>query len=121
MALWAQDGTRPGKWLAGDAANGPGADPWALGGALPDGPGWMIAAAAVLALLVWRLTRGTSASSAAPEPLPMPGQRGCPWKRVRGKDTATLQRWVCRRCGVEAFSADTRPPKECKRDLRTNL
>ena len=41
----------------------------------------------------------------------------CRWKRDRGR-TGALSGWQCRTCGVEAYSADRKAPKECKRFLR---
>ncbi|MEQ9041459.1 MAG: hypothetical protein RIE24_24310 [Silicimonas sp.] len=42
----------------------------------------------------------------------------CKWYRDKVKRDGTLQRWQCRTCGVDAFTHDGKPPKECKRGLR---
>ena len=43
----------------------------------------------------------------------------CRWKKDRWRHgSIKFDRWICRECGVEAFSGDGRPPKECKRHLR---
>lgn len=45
--------------------------------------------------------------------------RACRWLRDRTRGGATLSAWRCTACGAEAFTADRRAPKECKRMLRT--
>ncbi|WP_147277276.1 hypothetical protein [Rhodovulum sp. 12E13] len=47
----------------------------------------------------------------------VPG-KPCEWWRQPGKRTDNLQRWVCRACGVDAFTSTGKPPVECKRNLR---
>jgi len=44
--------------------------------------------------------------------------RRCSWRKGVNAPGRRSQMWVCRRCGVDAFSYDGRPPKECKRGLR---
>ena len=36
--------------------------------------------------------------------------RACSWRRDRVRRTSRLTRWQCRRCGVDAFTTDGRPP-----------
>lgn len=51
-----------------------------------------------------------------------PGRaRRCRWNPARAAAGAQLSRWQCDECGVEAFSSDGRPPKECKRTLKSGL
>lgn len=52
-----------------------------------------------------------------------PGKgRRCRWRRARDSNTRPhLSRWRCDDCHVEAYSSDGRPPKECKRVLRSGL
>jgi hypothetical protein len=46
-------------------------------------------------------------------------RRGCRWRVDKRRNPAvSLRRWVCADCGVEAYSADGKAPKECKRALR---
>ena len=42
----------------------------------------------------------------------------CRWNAAPGRSAANLDRWICLDCGIDAFTSDGRPPKECKRDLR---
>lgn len=42
----------------------------------------------------------------------------CVWIRDRVQHRSGFERWECRRCGVDAFTSDGLPPKECKRALR---
>ena len=44
----------------------------------------------------------------------------CRWKRIRGIASAPFTKWQCRDCIMDAFTTDGRPPKECKRALRSN-
>lgn len=44
--------------------------------------------------------------------------RPCRWKKDRVRRRSGMQRWQCMACGVDAFTRDGRPPKECKRGLR---
>lgn len=48
------------------------------------------------------------------------GQPKCNWKRIAQKGES-FQQWQCRTCGVEAYSTDQRPPKECKRSLKAGV
>jgi len=45
-------------------------------------------------------------------------RKPCRWKKDPRRLDATLIRWHCMTCGVDAFTADGSGPKECKRDLR---
>ena len=45
----------------------------------------------------------------------------CRWRRLPEGGTASLTKWRCRKCVMEAYTADRRPPKECKRILRSGL
>ena len=47
--------------------------------------------------------------------------RGCRWKRVRGDFRPPFTQWRCKECGVEAYSIDKKPPKECKKPLKVGL
>ncbi len=49
---------------------------------------------------------------------PRAGAKSCRWKKSPGRTGATLERWQCMGCGVDAFSRDGHAPKECKRGLR---
>ncbi len=42
----------------------------------------------------------------------------CKWRKDKVKRGGTLERWQCKTCGVDAFSHDGKPPKDCKRNLR---
>ncbi len=44
----------------------------------------------------------------------------CRWKRARDH-RPPFRKWQCRTCGVEVFTSDRRPPKECKKTLKTGL
>lgn len=46
--------------------------------------------------------------------------RRCRW-RAGGGAGGQLSRWRCEACGVEAYSSDGHPPKECKRVLKGGL
>lgn len=52
-----------------------------------------------------------------------PGQgRKCRWSRAPDTHrTSHLERWLCESCGVDAYSTDGRPPKECKRMLKSGM
>ncbi len=46
----------------------------------------------------------------------------CRWRRARDHDNRPpFGKWQCRTCGVEAFTSDRRPPKECKKTLKSGL
>lgn len=52
----------------------------------------------------------------------VPGRRStCKWKRVPENDRTPFTKWRCKDCVMEAFTTDRRPPKECKRVLRSSL
>jgi hypothetical protein len=53
-------------------------------------------------------------------PVTRKGKNGatCKWYKDSIRRDGTLERWQCRTCGVDAFTSDGAPPKECKRDLR---
>lgn len=43
----------------------------------------------------------------------------CRWKKNKeARVRLGFVAWRCKTCGVEAFSSDGRPPKECKKSLR---
>jgi hypothetical protein len=46
-------------------------------------------------------------------------QLECRWKRIPENASAPFTKWQCKRCVMEGFTTDGRPPKECKRVLRT--
>ena len=48
-------------------------------------------------------------------------QSACKWRRVRENSRTPFTKWRCRDCVMEAFTTDRRPPKECKRVLRSTL
>lgn len=48
------------------------------------------------------------------------GASKCGWRRADRRGSS-LQKWVCRSCGAEAYSTDRRPPKECKRSLKIGI
>ncbi len=46
----------------------------------------------------------------------------CRWKRARDHHgRPSFRNWQCKTCGVEAFTSDKRPPKECKKTLKAGL
>jgi hypothetical protein len=45
----------------------------------------------------------------------------CRWQRLPEGGTPSFTKWRCRNCIMEAFTTDRKPPKECKRVLRSNL
>jgi len=45
----------------------------------------------------------------------------CRWKRAREKERPPFVLWQCRHCAVEAYSTGRRPPKECKRLLKSGV
>ena len=53
----------------------------------------------------------------------VPGKgRKCRWRRARDGDAGPqLSSWRCETCQVEAYSSDNRPPKECKKTLKSGL
>lgn len=42
----------------------------------------------------------------------------CKWRRDKAGHRASLTKWTCKSCGAEAFSATTKPPNDCKRQLK---
>ena len=47
------------------------------------------------------------------------GDESCRWKKDHWwRPFSKFDRWICRECGVDAYTRDRRPPKECKRILR---
>lgn len=98
----------------------PSADP-ALLALLAAGIAGLIAAAALV--IAWRRRTRRRALPSAPMAGPwrqggaVP-RAGCRWKTDRRRMKGAFTRWVCTDCGVEAFTTDDRPPKECKRALR---
>ena len=42
----------------------------------------------------------------------------CRWKRDPTRKSEHLDRYVCTACGVDAYSSDGSPPRQCKRNLR---
>jgi hypothetical protein len=56
----------------------------------------------------------------------LPRRRGsgampCQWQRSREKSRPPFVLWQCRHCAVEAYSTGRRPPKECKRLLKSSV
>jgi len=45
----------------------------------------------------------------------------CRWRRMPGGQRPPFTKWVCRDCLEEAFTTDRRPPKECKRILKSTV
>lgn len=46
----------------------------------------------------------------------------CRWRRARDhKIRPPFRKWRCKTCRVEAYSSDRRPPKECKKALKSGL
>lgn len=77
---------------------------------------YLLAVLFVVVVLNWRLLgldkvfgRGPGFSWGSP----------CRWKRDPTHKGADLQRFVCARCGVDGFTTDGRPPRQCKRALRS--
>lgn len=89
---------------------------------------WIAVVAIALLLLrrLWRAARPQPPTRPPARPPAQPrtratdavSRRPCRWKRDKWRPAASLDRWVCTRCGVDAYSSDGRPPKECKRELR---
>ena len=52
-----------------------------------------------------------------------PGRGGaCRWRRARDhRMRPPFRKWRCRTCLVEAYSTDRRPPKECKKGLKSGV
>lgn len=52
-----------------------------------------------------------------------PGKgKTCRWKRARDhKIRPPFKKWQCKTCLTEAYSSDRRPPKECKRTLKSGI
>ncbi|WP_169567579.1 hypothetical protein [Sneathiella limimaris] len=42
----------------------------------------------------------------------------CSWRHLPNRKTKALRKWQCKKCGIEAYSTDKRPPKECKKGLK---
>jgi hypothetical protein len=46
----------------------------------------------------------------------------CRWKRIRDhRKRPPFKKWRCKTCLAEAYSSDRRPPKECKKALKSGL
>lgn len=73
-------------------------DPWARIAAL----------GLIVVFLLWQGWRTLRPRSALP----------CRWTRDRKAPRNGFTRWQCTKCGVDAFSRDGKPPKECKRGLK---
>lgn len=77
---------------------------------------------AIALFLVLHLRRAILARHRTPAPPDLsPAARagtGCKWRKARGRTTVSSTCWTCSRCGVDAYSQDRCPPKECKRALR---
>jgi len=50
--------------------------------------------------------------------VPRKGKR-CRWRRDSKGERPPFIKWVCKDCLVEAFTTDNRPPKECKKNLKS--
>ena len=46
------------------------------------------------------------------------GRNKCKWKKSKTQSVDSLTQFQCKFCGVVAFTADRRPPKECKINLK---
>lgn len=66
----------------------------------------VVAVILLAACLVWRLYGAG-------------GGRRCRWRRDPTHKTGGAQRYVCRRCGVDAFTRDGGPPQNCLREARS--
>jgi len=53
-------------------------------------------------------------------PVPLFGRNRCAW-RAEGQKNASFSRFHCETCGVEAFSRDGKPPRQCKRGVDGGL
>jgi len=76
----------------------------------------------IAALVIGLLRPAPQEEQAPPPPVPQTGRRRgqeCIWREDRLRKTATSTRWICSTCGIDAYTQDGRPPKECKRDLGT--
>ncbi|NKX43354.1 hypothetical protein [Roseicyclus persicicus] len=68
-----------------------------------------------LGLLFWAgLARRAARRLAAPAR----ARRSCRWYLDRRRHGVPMARFTCAACGVEAYSQDGLPPKECKRAWR---
>ena len=47
--------------------------------------------------------------------------RGCRWSGKPKDNGDPFTKWRCKLCGIEAFSSDGKPPKECKQGLQKAL
>ena len=45
-------------------------------------------------------------------------RRNCKWRRSINQTVGSLTQFECKVCGVEAFTANGKPPKDCKRGLK---
>ena len=42
----------------------------------------------------------------------------CEWRKTKIQTVGSLTQYECKTCGVEAFTANGKPPKDCKRSLK---
>ena len=42
----------------------------------------------------------------------------CKWRKSKNQTVGSLTQFECKVCGVEAFTANGKPPKDCKRGLK---
>ena len=45
----------------------------------------------------------------------------CRWKRATENTRPPFTKWQCKICVAEAYTTDKRPPKECKKILKTTV
>ena len=45
----------------------------------------------------------------------------CKWRHVPETGRPPFTKWRCKVCVMEAFTTDRRPPKECKKVLKSTL
>lgn len=77
----------------------------------------MVLVLAILALRMALRTRGGDRSTSRQAEVPNLARSNCRWQRD-AQSGHSLERWRCKNCGVDAFTATGKPPKECKRQLK---
>ena len=49
-----------------------------------------------------------------------PGKDGiCKWERAPENNRPPFKKWRCANCHMDAYTNDNRPPKECKKNLKS--
>jgi hypothetical protein len=61
---------------------------------------------------------GKGGAPAAESPVTRSVVSGCGWRRDGYRPGTRFMRWMCVECGLEGYTRDESPPRECKRALR---